>query len=214
MPQTSSPRDLGYTLYAPRRASEPGHAGVEVVFRTLPSGLHFDPEWATLWVVSDSGGMDSLMVEHPWLGDETYRVCAGQVDIGDRRGHKLDIFTFGGELSFSWTEAQTSMRLVSPAPILVSFRPHSVPAVLAEEVEIALAQRRAAWGEDTEAFARRLAAVKPLSLYVACLAEILQRWEQFPRREGFGVQFKHALQLELTDVHSEVGVRQTLEDLL
>jgi hypothetical protein len=210
--------DLGYRLYAPRRHNEPGYSQIDVNLASEPSEHHFDPERIEVVVESDYGGLDCMEVTHPWSGGRLYRVCAGQFDLIDRKGKHLEAFTFGGELVIVADNLCTTLTLKSPAPILLMFSMHSAPTLLAQEVEILLAQRRAAWEHDPETFDRRLVAADPLALYLACLEAIRQRFAHFPNTEDdFMVKFKHTIKAEidhLKDEWSPVLPMPTLEAIL
>jgi hypothetical protein len=55
--------------------------------------------------------------------------------------------------------------------------------LLAVEVEVELARRRAARLADLEVYENRLAAADPLTLYTACLKTLREKLEHFPHRE-------------------------------
>jgi hypothetical protein len=196
--------DLGYTLSPGRRPSEPGFSKLTAVLRDAPSGMHFDPEYACLSVAADGGSLASLAVQHPWNGELRYRACAGQINLIDRKGKQVDLFTFGSDVSLTVKEEETRLVLVSLAPLLLSREYHSAPALLAQETEILLAQRRAHWQDAPEEFDHRLCQVEPLSLYFACLHTILQRFERMDQHALFSVQFKQMLKTEIEAVESQV----------
>ena len=84
-PPTADPHDLGYPQ-------------LDVVIRSAPTGEHFDPESVTCLIATASGS-SKLSVVHPWTQDNTYRVCAGEIEIEDARHEQVTAFTFGGDLA-------------------------------------------------------------------------------------------------------------------
>jgi hypothetical protein len=47
-------------------------------------------------------------------------------------------------------------------------------------VEILIAERRAAWSQDLETFERRLVSADPLTMYLACLKALDQKFDLLP----------------------------------
>jgi hypothetical protein len=73
----------------------------------------------------------------------------------------------------------------------------SVPAILAEESEIILAERRAFWSKEGD-FEARLAAVEPLQFYMACLDFLRKEYEgDFPKDSPSISLFKNFLRGEI-----------------
>jgi hypothetical protein len=174
-------RALGYCFYPRRYPNAPGHPRLDIVLRPAPTEQHFDPEWVTLHVLSDRGVpgvFEKLTVRHPWRWPcRRYRLVAGLVTWGDRKGEEVAAFSFGGALAIESEAAYTTCILTSEAPILYVVPRESIATLLAEEVEVLLAEGRAAWIERPEAFQTRLAAVDPLTLYVACLKTLRTRFK-------------------------------------
>jgi len=210
-----SPETFGYTLYPSRRPSEVGYSRLDVTFRAQPTGLHFDPEALRLTVAAPQGGLDSLKVAHPWVGERHYQACAGQVDLSDRLDKKVEAFTFGGELSIASFGEETCASLQSAAPLLLCRSLESVPSMLAQESEILLAERRAAWSHAPQVFEQRMVNAAPLVLYQACLHAILRRFEHFPNPGEEIVHFVHVLRAELTALRDDgLGEPPALDQIL
>lgn len=187
------------------------------MLRQAPTHLHFDPEWVRLGVVSIQGRIETLFVGHPWRGPgRRYRAYPGQVTWGDRKDETVKAFTFGGELRIESEETHTTCVLTSPAPIIYLVRGSLVPTTLALEVEILLAERRAAWIHDPGAFERRLVAAAPVALYRACLKALKEKFQNFDleaQNESIR-QFVHFLDRE-TRTRREAGERAPeLDELL
>jgi hypothetical protein len=125
------------------------------------------------------------------------------VIIEDRIGKAVEAFTYGGSLEIDTNEERTLCTLVSPASILdLSAEDDSltrlpVTHLLAQETEILLAERRAAWAHNPEQYDRRLAGSDPASLYAACLQAILEKYRRFPTAgDDLTRRFLQALKVE------------------
>ena len=176
--------ELGYSLSTSDDPAAPDDCQLKIVLRPSPTEQHFDPEIVTCSIASAAGSVEGLRVHHPWLLGPTYRVCAGHVILQDRKGRQVTAFTFGGELRIESTEARTICRLLSPVSILDYSQPDSMTHLLGEEVEILLAERRAAWLHNPAALDRRLAEADPRILYSACLAALRQKFARFPAHQS------------------------------
>jgi hypothetical protein len=198
--QTPS-QEYGYLLYPPRRPSEPGHSGLEVYLRQQPSQHHFDPDQVHLLAATSEGGLETMKISHPWMGVNQWRACAGQVDLLDRKGKHVDLFTFGGELQVDKIDDHsTQVILKSEAPILLSQSHTSSINLFIQEVEILLAQSRAEWCRERESFDHCLACLEPFDLYRMCLAAISERFRQLPHRDEATAKLFHILQNEIAVV--------------
>ena len=134
-------------------------------------------------VTNQDRGIEHLLVHHNWLGKKTYRVCVGFVRMTDRRGKSVEAYTFGGDLQIDAKQGKTIASLSSRAPILEVSQAHThyIADLLATEVEVLLARRRAAWIQrDLIKYERRLAAVKPLVLYRSCIEVLKERFQHCP----------------------------------
>ncbi len=165
--------ELGYHFYPKRYAHSPGHPRLDVVLSAKPSEEHYDPERLRVRVTSIHEGVEYITLHHPWHSKTTrYRMCAGRVTLWDRRGKEVAAFTFGGDLSIKPDEpgeSHTTCTLTSSAPIILLTGELTTPRMLAEEAEILLARRRAAWEPNKKGYEQRLASADPLALYTACL---------------------------------------------
>ena len=217
MSATQEVHELGYVLHPPRRESEPGYSQVDIRLAALASGQHFDPEEARLTVVFPPDGVSQLTIEHPWSNEKLYRTCPGHIYIADRLGKHLELFTFGGEAHILTDIQETQVSLRSPAPILVPAGGRREVILLAEEVEVLLAQRRAARENEPEAFERNLANAPPLGLYLAMLLTLQEKYQHLHYGEDESVtRFKHLLRVEVEAVEeiAPESYGRTLEELL
>jgi hypothetical protein len=172
--------ELGYYFYPQNRAGRLGHPRLDILLRSTPSERHFDPEKVHLFILSPQNDIEALVIDHPWRSLKRYRLVPGRVIIEDRRGKAVEAFTYGGDLEINANDERTLCMLVSPAAILdlsadagISRLPAtglSAGQLLAQETEILLAERRAAWARDPDQYETRLAGVDPAALYAACLS--------------------------------------------
>lgn len=210
--------DIGYLFYPPAQEHAPGHSRLDVFIREHPTGRHFDPESAQAMVVAGDGCAAVITVRHPWPHFAEYRLCAGRITVADRKGKEMEAFTFGGKLLIEPQKAVTRCALASDAPIIHLIDSFSVEGLLAEETEVLLAERRAAWLADADTYERRLSALEPLTLYVVCLKALD---EKFAHSHGSDEDHRHrflhflrAEQQRLSDVRSWPGRVAGVEDVL
>ena len=181
MDQSHLNTELGYYFYHRRYPHSPGYPGLEIHIYDFPTFLHFDPQRLLIPAVrirpqGSFGPFEQLTIQHPWPFGNQYRVCAGGFKVIDRIGKSVDAFSFGGNLSIHSEESLTTCLIESPAPILGVGNDSANPTILAEECEIILAQRRAAWYSERN-FNEHLATVDPLKLYVTCLNFLKKKYQ-------------------------------------
>ncbi len=187
---------LGYYFHPSDRSHSPGHPGFTVVIEATPTMEHFDPQYLQLPIrapseLDQSDGVEMLKVHHPWPEDRgEFHVTPGSIIVSDRSWTKVEAFTFGGEMHVRTEEDRTRCEVESPAPILWLFEENLIPMMLAENVEMILAERRAIWHRRQEGFEARLARVQPSALYMACLGHLHTRFgasqhKELPRIQGF-----------------------------
>ena len=134
---------LGYCFHPPTAEHRLGYPQLDVVIRPTPTGEHFDPESVTC-LTATANGSGKLHVVHPWAQDNTYRVCAGEIDIEDARLEHVKAFTFGGDLRIDADARRTICQIISPVPLLEHARQSlSLEELFIEEV-IILFRRSAA----------------------------------------------------------------------
>ncbi len=188
---TFAGQELGYRFYPSADPRDPGHPQLDVMIHAAPSGGHFDPELCVC-LVAEKNSSTALHVLHPWTQERTYRVCAGDVVVEDRKHEQVKAFTFGGTLAIDTDQRGTVCRLTSPAPLLeYSLQPTALGQQLIDEVNILFAERRAAQDEDV--FAQRLAAAEPVRLYRACVTALHAKFENFPAPDDPHRHFKQFL---------------------
>ena len=190
---------------------------MDIVLAAHPSEYHFDPEEMRLTVVDPFRGVDELTIEHPWFGGQAYRACAGHLVIADRHDKHLILFTFGGDVHIESQGEFSLIGLETPAPILLQSGAPTELALLIEEAEILLAQRRAARQEEPGLFDRHLSAAPPLELYLAMLVAMREKYTHLHFGEDEPVtKFKHLLKVEIEALQETIPgmLEYTLEELL
>jgi hypothetical protein len=188
--------DLGYRFMPGKYPNMAGHPRLEILISPTPSERHFDPEAVQLLVFSQATRLhppriDHLTVHHPWPYENLYKVAPGTLIISDRKGKKVEAFTFGGRMLVEVEDESTKSIIESDAPILELDLIEKHVMQLVEEVEIIFAKRRAIWAHDEPEYETRLAKIPPLQLYAACLEEIIS-------------QFKHDYDGDAPDIYAFV----------
>ena len=208
-------KDLGYVFSPGRRPSEPGFSCLDLVLRDTPTEEHFDPVYLRL-LIAREGSANMEVIEHPWNGEKVLHVCAGPVDLVDRKNKRVELFTFGGELSIETKDQLTAVVFSSPAPILLLRAHESAASLLAQEAEILLAERCACLESKPGEYDHRLALVVPLVLYHSILCAVQTRLERLPHTGNeLWMHFRHILKEEVRFLQEETaGPCYRLEDIL
>lgn len=196
---------LGYSYYSPDNTGCPfGHTRMEVNLFDRPTGKHFDPEKMRVTIITPDETIDFMMVTHPWHGWDQYRLGAGRVILTDRLGKVCEGFTFGGELTIVSDDHLVHCLLSSPVPILELVSTHCADMLFVSQLEAQLARRRSHWRKEhhAEEFDRRLAAVDPLTLFVAGLWDF-HHWLLTKSARIFGPCYEQA----------RLTVSETIRDL-
>jgi len=218
--------ELGYRFHVTDQATTIGYPSLGVVLHKEPTDHFFDPEHVSLLVTPASINnrpVEHLVVESDWHGGAHYEVCAGRIVLTDREDKTVEAFTFGGDLDIHPSDDYTTATISSSAPILdLSFdnRPPSLSLLLAAEVEVEMAARRAYWSSHKPGeFERRLArlADNPVQLYQACLLKLSDKFSGDSHVEGDTMwQFSHLLHNEARRIRQDSGndAVPKLEELL
>ena len=169
--------EIGYWFEPYNDPHLPGHPKMLVILCAQPTHQHYDPESIEVPSVKDSH-LTIHRIHHLAPQHETVRVCAGTIIIRDRVNKEVEVFSLGGEMTVNSQLDLTACTYTSPAPIFDLLSDYSLDTLLAEEIEILLAQRRAAWAGHPAQFEARLARAEPRSLYIACLKVLHERYAQ------------------------------------
>jgi hypothetical protein len=190
--------DLGYIFYPAADDGVFGSTRLDVVLHEHPTRRHYDPESIQVTIATSQESTNVLHFNYSTPSDR-FRVCAHRILIVDRVGKRIEVFCFGGTLDILNHQQETICVFQSPAPILDLTSLHSVHMLFASEVEILIAERRAAWNpHHPHEFMRHLAQVEPTSLYIACLDTIAAKFAEYPHiSDPVYHQFIHLLQQEI-----------------
>jgi hypothetical protein len=172
--------ELGYNFAPPADPALPGHPRLEIVIHATPTERHFDPERVCVPIRTITDRSDELHVTHPWPQAEDYPVILGRISLHDRKGKQVEAFTLGGQLHIEPQDQSTLCSVSSTGPIFSLLVPDTLSAILAEEIEILIAERRAAWAGAPAAFEKRLLQCESQQLYLACLRALADRLADYP----------------------------------
>jgi hypothetical protein len=217
MTDLPSPLDLAYVFAPPAHSNVPGSPKLTIRLRSQPTDQHFDPETVQASIISISGQAEKLKVTHPWSRAESYRVLPGRVVLQDRLGKCVEAFTFGGTLELDPTDMVTTCIITSPAPILSLVAQNALPELLAEEVEILLAELAASWSGDPDEIPLRMSGLEPDVIYRACLVSMLKKYHRISPAEGSSRErLLHLIRSELREagVDASAANEKTLAELL
>ncbi|GAB4577908.1 MAG: hypothetical protein Fur0022_06400 [Anaerolineales bacterium] len=189
-----------------------------------PSFVHFDPAHIELSAKIPSGtavpSLETLWLFHPWMGVEAFEYACGHIFLYDRKGKKVDAFTFGGKAHVQATREVTTVVFESPAPIFEVTPVNPVVDLFIDEVEILLAMRRAEWlkaSGHAHGYEERLALAAPVELYIACLQAVEIRLAHGDTGEmEKEMRLQSAIRTELLRLKEEgawLGDRKGLEEV-
>ena len=186
---------IGYMYHYPRLDNLTDTFRLDIFISSIPTKKHFDVLRAHFFVKTQEGVVRRLTITHPWTYEEIARVCAGVIILEDRNKKEEEAFTFGGQLKIKAEEMQTVCTMVSTAPILEISRATPLHSLLVEEMEILFAERQAKYTNRHE-YEAKLGNADPLDLYLACLKELREKFEQFPHMDNEYLQFLRYLHTE------------------
>ena len=167
--------EIGYWFESFNVPHLPGHPKMQVVIFAQPTHQHYDPESIEVPIVKDNR-LTIRRIHHLAPQSETVHVCAGTIIVRDRVNKEVEVFSLGGEMTVASQFDHTVCTYTSPAPIFDLLSDCSLDTLLAEEIEILLAQRRAAWACQPAKFDARLAQAEPQALFIACLKVLHKRY--------------------------------------
>jgi hypothetical protein len=209
--------EFGYWFTSPESSHAPGGNRLDMFINELPDSQYFNLKNIRLPVKSE-GGIETLRIYHPWLYKHNYHACAGIVEMIDRKGGKEEAYILGGELTIQTHNSLTECTLISPAPILHVYTPDRMKMMFIEEIEILLAERRAAFSTNLSDYEHHLAHADPLNLYVACIHALTEKFGQMPHKEDPQIlqflNFIHTESNRLDDEELRPYLPTSLEEIL
>lgn len=210
--------EFGYWFFSPESKHAPGGNHLEIALPESPIGEYYSPQTIRLSIKSTQGFPENLKITHPWPFGKTYQVIAGVIEIKVISGEKVEAFTLGGSLEIETQETLTSCILTSPAPILEITSNGTVRDLFIEELEIILAERRAALLNASLDYDARITDAPPLELYVAILNVLIEKFDHSHHKEDTQilelVNFLHAEKRRLQDEGLLPPLIPALEKLL
>ncbi|MGB2965088.1 MAG: hypothetical protein WBB69_14000 [Anaerolineales bacterium] len=206
---------IGYLYHYPALGHPTDKFRLDIFISDMPTGKHFDVLRVYLIAEQPNGELERLKISHPWYFENSYRICGGKVIMEDRKGKKVEAFSFGGQLTIHVKEMQTECILVSPAPILEISENTPLQVLFIEELELLLAEYRAE-NPNGHDFELHLCDADPFSLYIACIKELIEKFKLFPDKDEKYLQFLTYLQKEEHRLHAAgllYGPIPRLEDI-
>ncbi len=213
-PDSTLPK-IGYLYHYPQLDHPTDNFRLDIYISSIPTEQHFDVLRARFFVKHLKGEIERLTIAHPWNDEKTARVCAGVVEMEDRKGKKEEAFSFGGQLKIESQDLQTVCILVSPAPILEISGASPMNGLFIDELEILFAECRAAYPNHLE-YETQLVKTNPFELYLACLNELIQKFERFPHKDKIYLQllwFLHSQKYRLDAAGLSRDPAPKLEDI-
>jgi hypothetical protein len=205
--------DFGYQFYPREDGGDIGYPRLDVVLRQEPTEEHYDPEEFELAVLSKQDGIEYLRIYHPWTGESNYRACVGHAHFRDRKQKIINVYTFGGRLSFEVNDDQTICILSSPAPILRLENITSVEFLLAQETDILLAEKAIDSGTSWMALHEKVSRINPQLFYGACLVALEEKYRDFNHEELEHIQaFYHFVKHERQQLEGSGKVEVPIPD--
>jgi hypothetical protein len=190
--------NLGYYLLPRTHADSPGHSGLLVLLHEGPRpDVAFVPHSLQTRIVGQDGTIHWATFEAGTTFPSVRSVVPGKMILRDENGNEVEFFVFGGSLTAGVADGDTVYSFYSRPPVLpVSRTYHNVATHLAVEVEVLLAEQRAALLTADQAFLGRLVDADAFRLYLSCLDAILRRYTQVPDLRRHYNDFYHALLAE------------------
>lgn len=191
--------DLGYVFYPRKEEDLFGNLRMDVIFHEQPTLRHYDPQ-STRCTVARHGSSETLLIHYGTPPDH-YQICAGRILISDRVAKHVEGFCFGGTLDIFHRPQETICVFQSPVPILDMNTYHSTDMLLANEVEILIAERRAAWDpQHPHDFTAHLAQLDPTTLFITSVDALTAKFANHPLLiDPVYRQFFHMLEHERSE---------------
>jgi hypothetical protein len=207
--------DLGYLFTPIDHPHHPGASRLEVILRDQPTYHHYDPEIVAIQVITDRENLETLMISHPWPGENKYQVCTGKIRITDRRNLPVEAFSMGGSVAISPNDDHTHCVITSPAPIYPMIHEGALPMMVGLQFEMLMAQRRAAWLQEPQILEARLRTADPRQLYRAFIHEIREKLQRYPLQNDPAIlELSHFISAEIHRLEGHETIFQDAEPSL
>ena len=206
---------IGYLYHYPRLDRSTGNFRLDIFVSSVPTEQHFDVQHAHFFIITPEETTERLSISHPWSYKKDAQVCAGVVVMEDRHKEKKEAFTFGGNLTIESYKTHTLCSIVSSAPILELSDSTPLLQFFIEELEIILAERRALYPKLHD-YEKQLANADSLTLYLASLEELIEKFEEFPNKDKRYREFLiflHAEKHRLYEAGISTELAPTLDEI-
>lgn len=206
---------IGYLYHYPKLDHLTEKFRLDIFLSSIPTEQHFDVLRFKLFVESSQGGIERLTITHPWHFEQTIRVCPGMIIMEDRKGKLEEAFTFGGQLQIDVLELLTKCILVSSAPIFKISGATPTHKLFIDELEILLAERRGS-SSDRDEYEKILINTDAFELYLACLKELILKFEEFPQKNDEYIEllmFLHSQEHRLEEADLVIDPTPSLDDI-
>lgn len=171
--------EQGYQFYPSRYHPPVGHAQLDVYLAAAPMGRIFDAASLGVRILDqiDAVPRTLVVVHHDESSGRRYRVALGRFWLHDFSGHALEGFSFGGNLTITSLDGQTTCRFESAAPVFeLDPDSYDVERVFVDAVEALAGVLRAEWQDGSDAeWLTNLATVESFPLFVSSLATVQAR---------------------------------------
>ncbi len=139
----------GYLFTASKYVPPLGHPRLDVYLSSQQIPRAFDAKKAR-FLTFRNGSIKELLVVHPWVsfeGERVIQLCPGRFKLSEFDEDVHYGFSWGGRLEIVNQDELTHCLLTSSAPIFnLEIGPQMPGSMIANEVEILMAERQAAWG--------------------------------------------------------------------
>jgi hypothetical protein len=210
--------EFGYWFSPSESKGAPGGNRLEIVLPESPSGEYFTPISVHLSVKSRQGFTEKLKITHPWSFGKSYQLIPGVIEIIAVDDKKVEAFTLGGDLEVEIQGTLTACIVTSPAPIFEITTIGLVENLFIEELEITLAERRAALLNDSLDYDARIINIPPLELYAAILNAMIDKFDHSHHKEDLQllelINLLHSEKRRLQDEGLKPLLTPPLEELL
>lgn len=210
--------EFGYWFYPPKSKNAPGGNRLDIVLRETQTGRFFHAQYVRLCVRASRNAFEMIRIHHPWAFGDQYQALPGFVEIYNEKEEKVEAYTLGGNLKVQQYANSTLCTLESPAPIVELNNIEPPLELFIEEIEILLAERRAALLNEALDYEERILLTEPMELYLSVLNAMLEKFDHSQHKDNAQIlQFINFLHTEKRRLTKEGLIPlyvPTLENLL
>lgn len=205
---------LGYTFYPFPDFSHPGAQSLSVVINKELTLKHYDPEKVRASIFTEKHLLATIVIGHPWPGENQYRFGPGLIRINDRQDEIVDAFGLGGDLAVNTSQDRTEVRFTSSAPIFPKINFDDPSALIANEIECVIATQRARWLGKLSEFEQKLWSIPPDILYHLCINYLKNKHHCDARSGQISIELNRFIRSEFNRLHKALEFEETIENFL